>query len=134
MKTIARLHGIMVLAMALVLSSGCVSAPKGLTQAEAVQRAEIFIIENGYTDLPATKAKLVPESLEFFWDDKDTMLQQRHDTLERKAVDSGGGKDVGWSVVFRYAHHPEENVYRVVLMNFDGSHIRVEHQDVIKAR
>ncbi len=124
----------MAIAIALVLFSGCASAPKGLTQSEAVQLAETFIIENGYTDLPATTGKLVPESLQFEWDNKDAVVQDRHDMLERKAVDSGGGKDTGWSVVFRYAHNPDKNRGRVVTLNSDGSNIRIQHQDVIWGR
>ncbi len=132
MKTMAHVRYLIV--FVLVLLSGCVSAPKGLTQAEAVRLAEIFIIENGYTDLPATRTKLSFESLEFFGDDTEVMLQQRHDTLERKSVSAGGEKDAGWTVVFRYAHHPDANVGRAVTMNFDGSKMRVQHQDIFLAR
>lgn len=56
-----------------------------LTQSEAVALAERFIKQNGYTDLPPDKTKLTYEMIE--WESNvDTMLQNRHDTLERRAA------------------------------------------------
>ena len=56
-----------------------------LTQSEAVALAERFIEQNGYTDLPPDKTKLTYETIE--WESNvDTMLQNRHDTLERRAA------------------------------------------------
>jgi len=107
------------------------SISKALTQSEAVQLAETFIIENGYTDLPATRAKLAPESMEFYSDDTDAMLLHRHDTLERKAESVTGGSGAGWTVVFRYAHQSAEERGRAVTMNSDGSNLTVQHQEVL---
>lgn len=120
--------------IALGLFAGCASIPQGLTQSEAVQLAETFIVENGYTDLPATKGKLSPETMEFYWDDTDAMLRHRHGTLERKAVSVSGGKVAGWTVVFRPAHDPNGDQGRAVTMNFDGSNMRMQHQEVTLAR
>jgi hypothetical protein len=107
-----------------------------LTQSQAVELAERFIAQNGYTDLPPDKRKLSHETIE--WEsDVDTMLQQRHDTLERRAYGfrSGRkGRESGWTVVFRYKHPRDPRMQskgRAVTMNLDGSKARVEHVDFI---
>jgi len=107
-----------------------------LTQSEAVALAEQFIAQNGYTDLPPDKTKLTHETIE--WEsDVDTMLQQRHDTLERSAYGFRSGRkgsEQGWTVVFRYKHPGDRRMQsngRAVTMNLDGSKPRVEHVDFI---
>jgi CubicO group peptidase (beta-lactamase class C family) len=107
-----------------------------LTESEAVALAERFIAENGYTDLPPDKTKLSHETIE--WESNtDKMLEQRHDTLERRAygVRSGRkGSEPGWTVVFRYKHPGDgrsRSNGRAVTMNLDGSKPRVEHVDFI---
>jgi hypothetical protein len=112
------------------------SQKKRLTQSEAVDLAEQFIAQNGYTDLPPDKTKLSYETIE--WESNvDRMLQERHDTLERRAygVRRGrkGGKP-GWTVVFRYKHPLDSQARstgRAVTMNLDGSEPRVEHVDFV---
>ena len=107
-----------------------------LTQSEAVALAEQFIAQNGYTDLPPDKTKLSHETIE--WESNtDKMLEQRHDTLERRAygVRAGRkGREPGWTVVFRYKH-PGGRLMRsngrAVTINIDGSEPRVEHVDFI---
>lgn len=49
---------------------------------EAIELAEQFIIDNGYTDLPADKSKL---SYELFEKNADAVLEKRFNTLHRKA-------------------------------------------------
>ncbi len=107
-----------------------------LSQSEAIALAERFIAENGYTDLPPDKTKLSYETIE--WESNvDKMLEQRHDTLERRAygVLSGRkGDAAGWTVVFRYKHPRDRQTRsngRAVTMNLDGSQPRVEHVDFI---
>ena len=107
-----------------------------LTQSEAVALAEKFIARNGYTDLPPDKTKLSYESIE--WEENvDRMLEQRHDTLERRAygvVSGRKGGEPGWTVVFRYKHPSDREMRsngRAVTMNLDGSKPRVEHVDFI---
>ena len=107
-----------------------------LAQSEAVTLAEQFIAQNGYTDLPPDKTKLTHETIE--WESNtDRMLEQRHDTLERRAygVRSGRkGREPGWTVVFRYKHPNDgrmRSTGRAVTMNLDGSEPRVEHVDFI---
>ncbi len=103
-----------------------------LDEQTAIQAAERFIADNGYTDLPPLKdpRQLTYESIE--WESNaEKMLQQRHDTLERKAYSisprSKGG--AGWTVGFRYKNG-DTRTGRAVTMNSDGGNIRVEHQDV----
>ena len=107
-----------------------------LTQSEAVALAERLIAQNGYTDLPPDKTKLSYETIE--WESNvDRMLQNRHDTLERRAygVRAGRkGREPGWTVVFRYKHPHDRQMQlkgRAVTMNLDGSEPRVEHKEFI---
>lgn len=109
---------------------------KPLTETEAIEFAEKFIEQNGYTDLPPDKDKLTKESIEWV-SDTDEMLKMRHNTLERKAfgISHGrkGDKD-GWTVVFKYKAPTDEQSRkngRAVTMNGDGSKARVEHVDFI---
>lgn len=102
-----------------------------LTQSEAVALAEQFIAQNGYTDLPPDKTKISYETIE--WESNvDRILQQRHNTLERRAygVSRGRRGERGWTVVFRYQGHAGATG-RAVTMNLDGAKARVEHQDFI---
>ena len=127
-----------ILATFLLLQLGLVAQlQKGpLTESEAVALAERFIAENGYTDLPPDRTKLSHETIESE-SNTDKMLEQRHDTLERRAygVRSGRkGSGPGWTVVFRYKHPRDGQMRsngRAVTMNLDGSKPRVEHVDFI---
>ena len=121
----------------LLLVAVVAQSQKGrLTQSEAVELAERFIAQNGYTDLPPDKTKLFYESIE--WESNvDKMLEQRHDTLERHAYGFRSGRkggEPGWTVVFRFKHADDEQTRstgRAVTMNLDGSKPRVEHVDFI---
>lgn len=113
-----------------------------LTEAEAIRLAEQFIVENGYTDLPAMKdkTKLSHESIDYA--DPDERLKLRFNSLERKAYGVGKvdlRKD-GWTIVFRYNANNNRNgeldydqyvktVGRALTMKADGSDIRMIHQD-----
>src|SRR5262245_53743607 len=59
---------------------------KKLTEAEAIQVAEKFIADNGYTDLPpiADETKITYETVERA-SSTDELLKQRYNTLERRA-------------------------------------------------
>jgi hypothetical protein len=115
---------------------------KQLTEADAIRLAERFIVQNGYTDLPAMKdkTKLSHESIDF--SDPDERLKLRFNSLERKAYGLGKvdlRKD-GWTIVFRYNannnrsgrndyHQYVKTVGRALTMKADGSDIRMMHQD-----
>ena len=108
------------------------SQKRRLTQSEAVALAEQFIAQNGYTDLPPDKTKLSYETIE--WESNvDRILQQRHNTLERRAYGVRRGRkggDPGWTVAFCYKGHCG-TTGRVVTMNLHGTEPRVEHVDFI---
>ena len=104
-----------------------------LTESEAVQAAEAFVIQNGYTDLAPSDGPLAHESLEWS-DDRSELLKARHDSLERTAyglVYTRKGGLAGWTVVFRYKEPSSSTTGRAVTMNLDGSAIRMEHVDFL---
>jgi hypothetical protein len=112
-----------------------------LDEQTAIQVAEKFIADNGYTDLPpmSDTSQLAHESIEWQSDAKQ-MLQLRQNTLERKAFSFSqnrqGGK-MGWTIGFRYKGGTEgvgrvvmEELGRAVTMDLDGGNMRVEHVEV----
>jgi hypothetical protein len=127
---------------------GEVAARASVSETEAVRRAEAFVIANGYTDLPATKAgeELSRESID------DTApsdrLEKRHNLLRRPACGvmrgTFPGGDPGWTVVFCY--NPDNptareaspdfdkavrELGRPVVMDPDGSALRMLHLQVL---
>lgn len=125
------------LALLLTVAAGCcwAEARKPLTEAEAIRRAEEFIRENGYTDLPPREGRLDCETVE--WKkDRDSLLKRRYDTLERKAFAVARhrkGGVPGWSVAFRQKaarSGPDGETGRAVTMDPDGGNMRLEHLDI----
>jgi hypothetical protein len=107
-----------------------------LTETQAIKLAELFIAQNGYTDLPPDQTKIACETIEG-GANVDETLKDRHDTLQRTAYGVVRGRkagSAGWTVVFRYKHpvdRDERSVGRAVTMNLDGGDARVEHVDFI---
>lgn len=122
------------------------------SEAKAIRVAEEFIAENGYTDLPANRSKLSHETVEFY-KNIDELLQERANTLERKAYGvlyGGSGTKIGkkgWTIAFRYKNlsddyykslsrefgkkitkesHP---LGRTVTMDENFQNLLVEHKD-----
>ena len=110
---------------------------KKLSEAQAVGLVEKFIAQNGYTDLPPEKDKIVYESIERA-PNVEEMLRWRHNTLEREAYGVRRGRKggaPGWTVVFReVGDNGKGDRGRAVTMNMDGSKIRVEHVSFILSR
>jgi hypothetical protein len=110
-----------------------------LTESEAAQRFEAFVIKNGYTDLPPTqdKSKLVPEPVEGAVGD-ESIKRNRYNTLERKPIEIWKGNRLfedGWSAIFLYKQPCRDcpkNSARLIYMDAYGENIKVEHQDIIK--
>lgn len=111
---------------------------------EAVKRAEAFVSENGYTNLPSEKLKseLDMESIEWAAmlgdgsdaDKRHQILDMRFNSLQTKAIGTRRDDYEGrghWSVAFDFVKSQwrKEAICRVVTMDLDGSHIRVEHKD-----
>jgi hypothetical protein len=82
-------------------------------EAKAVRIAEDFIVQNGYTDLPADKNKITYETVEFA-QNLEELLKERANTLERKAYGilyKGSGTKMGkkgWTIVFQYKNLSED--------------------------
>jgi hypothetical protein len=116
-----------------------------LSQAAAVDLAETFVAENGYTDLPPTKrgAALSRESVDD--SDPEARLRARANTLKRKAcgvmAEGTGRSEDGWTVVFCYNQERlrgdvelinlTTNRGRAVVMAPDGSDMRVLHVEIV---
>jgi hypothetical protein len=111
-----------------------------LDEQTAIQIAEKFIADNGYTDLPpiSDTSQLAYESIEW-QSDVNKMLQLRHNTLEQKAFSLSKDRfgKMGWTIGFRYKGGTEgvgraviEEHGRAVTMDLDGGNMRVEHKDV----
>jgi hypothetical protein len=107
-------------------------AKKAIDARQAVQIAERFVRENGYTDfIPDDPRQLVPESMEFSRDRRD-WLKGRHNTLKPKAVGyrKGSRNDPkGWTVGFALVKPSDATraVGRAVTMDTRGRSVRVEH-------
>jgi hypothetical protein len=120
-------------ACAILFLSGIIfaHAQKRLTTLEAVRKAEEFIIDNGYTDLPPAedKSKIITEPAEKFFGAET--LKIRRNSLERVAYSfyaSGGN----WFVMFRLQKkHPfyRPNSCRVLVMDLAGSDAHMLHPD-----
>jgi hypothetical protein len=103
---------------------------KNLSESAAVEKAEGFVIRNGYTIWPEFNNKISFESVEWSTD-TTRLLERRHNTLRTKAYGVRHGRKgnaPGWTVVFRRKNGYEAGG-RAVTMNLDGSEIRMEHTD-----
>jgi hypothetical protein len=119
-------------------------AKRKITASEAIQLAEQFIIDNGYTDLPAAKdkKKIVPESVNPMTGEWG--MQMRHDSLQRKAYGYSQGNRTAkdWTIVFKCKYKKEDaeiipdyearlrTAGRAVTMDAYGKKIKMEHQDI----
>lgn len=96
----------------------------------AVELAERFVRENGYTDAPDSviKAQLDQESIEWT-NDRAEAIEARRNTLLPKAigVKAANGE---WGVAFDRVSHP--GTCRVVTMRKDGTRMKLQHQDGIR--
>jgi len=110
------------------------------SEEKAVRLAEEFIKRNGYTDTPADKDNLAHETVEFY-DNIDELLEQRKNTLEKKAFGiffQGKHNEKGWTVAFRYnkkqlkdlSDKEYNSLGRSVTMDENFENLRVEHQSL----
>jgi hypothetical protein len=118
-----------------------------LSESEAVARAEQFVIENGYTELPADLAKV---ELEITDHPRKVPIAKiaarRRGELEKDAWGVARGRrggSPGWTVAFRYGSRmrgrsmldPSDTILsadngRGVTMDPDGENIVIEHVDI----
>lgn len=107
-----------------------------ISQAEAVRRAERFVLENGYTSATAdqVRAELDPESIERS-SNREKVLAGRFNTLKPKAIGAkigARGRDDGWSIAFDFTSAESSEgrpLCRVLTMSKGGVDLRMEHVD-----
>ena len=107
-----------------------------LTKEQAVELAEQFIIDNGYTDLPANRTKLIYELLDE--NDVDNVLARRKNTLRKKAFCISENED-RWDVGFLSTSvdlnkldsekRKTDLSGRAVIVRKDGKEIRIAHKE-----
>lgn len=125
-----------IVACILILGVSISAYARDITQTEAVRLAELFIAENGYTNVPAAQIK---HHLDFEGHDWNTerkaLVQARFDTLKGEAIGvttRPGDKTTRWSVAFDYVESGSSERCRVVTISADGKAIRLQHQDGIR--
>lgn len=119
------------LSLLVLLSVSWAQKNKRLSESEAIKKAEQFVIEQGYTDLPPTeeKSKLKVEAVD--GGTEAAALTVRRNTLEGSAygVLREKGKNGHWIVIFRYVSGPDSSRARSVSVPPSGKDIRIQHQD-----
>ena len=126
-----RSAGILLLSLTLCWAAGSAVQVRELTREEAIDLAEAAIVKNGCTDLtplmnrPRLSADHPKVDFEFL---------MTHE-LDCHAIHAREGKvngKPGWIIGFRIRHtYPEmrmDSIERLVLMNRDGSNLRLENQ------
>ena len=107
--------------------SGASKVIKAITEEEAIELAEKYIYEKGYTDkIPPTltfeNANLGTDE---FATSLDGVIQLRRNTLEPKALEARMyKKETLWAVGFEYVNK-EDNIGRCVSMDTLGRNIKV---------
>ena len=111
---------------------------ESLTKEQAISLAEQFVLDNGYTNLPADKSKLSYELFDQYESNFASTLKHRHNTLQPKAFCISEDKD-RWDVGFlsvsvdltkldslqRQTNLPG----RAVIVMKNGREIRIAHKD-----
>lgn len=109
-----------------------------LTKEQAIKLAEKFIVENGYTNLPANKSNLSYELFDQNENNIVKILKRRHNTLQPKAfcISENNDKwDVGFlsvGVDLSKLDSLQRNTNlsgRAVIVMKDGKQIRISHKD-----
>lgn len=138
MKSTHIIFNITIISVLIILGLSCdLKTKEPITKEEAIQLAEQFIIDNGYTNLPADKSKL---SFELFDQNKinvDSILKHRYNTLKPKAFCISEDKDL-WNVGFLSnkvdlnrldSIQRQSNLSgRAVIVMKDGKAIRIAHK------
>jgi hypothetical protein len=109
--------------------------PDSLNEKEAIILAERFVIENGYTNLPADTNKIKLESLSFL-KRKQTLtgiLNERRNTLKKEVKSSfyfnDSDSSKGWMILFEYQNTPD--VFRVVKVSAIDRRMIMMHTDMV---
>lgn len=114
-----------------------------LTEKQAVKVAEQFIIDNGYTNMPANKSKLSYELYDQLENNMDSILNQRYNILQPKAFCISEDEDK-WNVGFlsvgvnlnkldSMEQNDDVSGQAVIVMK-EGKEIRIAHKDPVFSR
>lgn len=108
-----------------------------MTKEQAIKLAEQFIIDNGYTSLPADKSKLSYEWFDRHENNVDSILKSRQNTLQQRAFCISEDKD-RWNVGFLLTDvdlNSLDSIQRqtdlsgqAVIVMKDGKEIRMAHK------
>lgn len=79
-----------------------VSTP--ITEDQAIQIAEKFVIDNGYTDLPPDSSRIRKELFDNLANGRDEVLKRRHNQLNKKAYCIYDHYD-RWCIGFVYSNY-----------------------------
>lgn len=139
MKRIYKIFTLTILFIALVwaLTSTSTSNDK-VTKEQAIKLVEQFIVDNGYTTLPADKSKLNFELFDRYENNVDSILKHRQNTLQQKAFCISEDKD-RWDVGFLSTSvdlneldsiQRQTNLSgRTIIVMKDGKEIRIAHKE-----
>lgn len=104
---------------------------KMISASEAIQIAEKYVAEQGYTkqEIDGSKTTIRFEEGEYASDTTD-IVKMRHNTLEAEAAGARayGPDNKSWVVGFNYIN-PENNIVRGIIMDSLGRNVQVK-QDV----
>ena len=109
-----------------------------LTKDQAIELAEQFVADNGYTNLPAEKSKLSYELFDESTGNADSILKYRYNTLQPKAFCIHEGTD-RWDIGFLSVSvdltkldsvQRQTNLSgRAVIVSKNGKEIKMAHKD-----
>lgn len=139
MKRTYKIFTLTILSVALVWGLASAFKPNDqMTKEQAIKLAEQFVIDNGYTSLPADKSKLSYELFDNYDNNVDSILKRRHNTLQQKAFCISEDKD-RWDVGFLSTSvdlnkldsiQRQTNLSgRAVIVMKDGKEIRIAHKE-----
>ncbi|MBL4643492.1 MAG: hypothetical protein JKY44_07875 [Flavobacteriaceae bacterium] len=112
--------------------------PNELTKEQAIELAEQFIVDNGYTNLPANKTKLNTELFDRYENNVDRVLNRRSNTLHKKAFCFSENKnqwDIGFlstSVDIKKLDSIKKQTNlsgRAIIVLKNGKEIRIAHKE-----
>lgn len=141
MKSIIKISTLTILTIVLVWGLTSAFRPNDqLTKEQAVKLAEQFIIDNGYTNLPADKSKLSYDLFDQYENNVDSILKHRRNNLQAKAFCISEDKyrwDVGFLSIgvdlskLDSIQRQTNLSGRAVIVMKDGTEIRIAHKDPI---
>ena len=106
-----------------------------LSERQAIDRAEAFVMANGYTSLPGNPDSFQGESIEISTQVSE-IFAWRHNTLKPRAYGAipMPAPNAGWTVVFEYRIPFDPEAGRAVTMDACGEGMRMQHQDFSLAK